>query len=356
VFRKTGSETEAFKQAYGAIKMDASGSQTSTPITCFASSVFPDWDAAAVYQVQIMRSGLWRDHPEYGDIAISNADLATAVRNFRSSSLKPFLDYNHAISDREVKPGDKEAIGWMSDMWIETLDGTRLEPADAEKSKERVLVLKAEYEVNADANEQIKQKKYAFFSPTWYSEYQNSETGELQGLTIIGGAATNIPFFTGMQGFVALVADRSQVKAMQDMLPKASMCVVSPADMEAADAVASLNAMGYKVDSFCPDQWGNDEFSIRSVDGGDMASMIGALEDAGFEVESFYQGYVESSKKIVDEVVMKVEEAAKQGELTKVGDALAKAAEEKAAKEAKEVQSKWDAEHKVIEVGITISR
>lgn len=205
-FTSDGNEAEAFKAANGALNLaDAVGHD---PIQCFVSDVFPDADAKGLYTVQVMRTGLWKDFQGKGyDEDITNADLAEAVRNFRNCSLKPFLDYNHAITRKDVKPGDQIAIGWMRDMWIETLEGKRLEPQEAEESTEKVLVLKAEYEVtDAAAHEKIKSKQYALFSPTWHPVYKNEETGKLQGMTIIGGAATNIPYFNGMQGFVQVSA------------------------------------------------------------------------------------------------------------------------------------------------------
>lgn len=354
VFKKTGNEAAAFKAANGALKL-AEDEARGVPIVGFASSVFPDWDAAGVYEVQVMRSGAWK-HSEYGDVVVTNANLATAVRNFRNSSLKPFLDYNHAITGRAAAPGDQEAIGWMADMWIEDLEGAKLDPEAADKSKDKVLLLKATYEVNAEANEQIKAKKYALFSPTWYDEYMNPETGEEQGLTIVGGAATNIPFFTGMQGFVA-IADRSKERlmAMAAILPKATLCVTAPADMESIDAVKALDAMGYKIDSFGPNPYGEDEYRVRTPDGGDMVKMMGALADAGFDVESFCQGWLESQAKIEDEVARKAKEAAAKGETTAVADALAKAAADKKAEDEEAARKKYEDEHRVIDMNDKLS-
>jgi len=291
VFRKTGSEKQAYMAANGAVNLSRDEIHGEPPITCFASCVFPDWEAAGSYEVQVMRTGLWKDHPEYGDILITNGDLAEAVRNFRSSSLKPFLDYNHAITARDVKPGDQEAIGWMANMWIENLDGETLEPAQAEEAKDGVLVLKAQYEVNAEANEKIREKKYALFSPTWYRIYQNEETGEYQGMTVIGGAATNVPYFNGMQGFIAIANSRVEARAMQNMLPQAMLNVTPPEDMEFPDAVKALVGLGYDIVEYCEDDDGEDVYRIRSTESEDMVSRAAALEAAGFDVEYFCQGY-----------------------------------------------------------------
>lgn len=307
-FRDTASEADAYKTANGALNLSREDVNME-PITCFVSCVFPDWEASGKYQVQLMRTGLWKDHPSYGDILIENADLADGVRNYRNSSLKPFLDYGHAITkkDPNIRPADRVACGWMADMWIETLDGTRLEPDEAEKSEERVLVLKGIYEVNEEANVKFQKKEFALFSPTWYPIYQNEETGELQGMTVIGGAATNTPHFNGMQGFVAIANSREEARAMSEMLPKASLTVNAPETMSVVDAVGALDGLGFKVDSM---DYGT--YRIRTVDSGDMTATMKGLEDSGFTVTCFYQGWVENESVIEKAETAPAKKAAKK--------------------------------------------
>jgi hypothetical protein len=294
VFREGGSESDAFKAANGALNLSAADAR-GKPIVCVSSSVFPDWDAAGVYQVQVLRTGKWPDHPTRGDLVVTNEDLADAVRNFRGSSLKPFLDYNHAITDRDVKPGDQDAIGWMRDMWIEDLEGNKLEPDDAESSKEKVLVLKAEYEVNAEANEKIKEKKYALYSPTWYpaGTFMNSETGEYQGLTVVGGAATNIPYIDGMEGFIAIAAEQKHAVIMAEMMRLAQLNVAVPHGVSVEESVAAFKAMGLTS------KWvGEYEACLKVPDDADIVKVMGDLSGAGYRVTYFSQDPVEYAKRI----------------------------------------------------------
>lgn len=297
-FQETGKESAAYKKANGALNLSAA--DMNDPIEWLTSCVFPDWEPAGVYSVQVLRSGVWPGHPKYGDITVENSDLADAVRNFRGSSRKPFLDYNHGITSGTT-PEDQEAIGWMREMWIETLNGDRLEPDEAEKSAETVLILMAEYEVNEDANERIKTKAYAFFSPTWLRTYVNEETGEVQGVTVLGGAATNIPFLNGMKGFVAIANSQAEARTMADMLPKASLCVVTEGDAPMSEVVKTLESLGYTINSAYPAPYGDGmQYQVTAGDSGDMEQRFKALEDAGFEVTSFYQGYTEMSGKPVE--------------------------------------------------------
>ncbi|HLF07648.1 MAG TPA: phage protease [Thermoplasmata archaeon] len=282
-FVRSGSQSEAFAAANALVGLEAA--TRAEPIVCFASSVFPDWDAAAVYQVQVLYTGKWPEHPLYGDLVVSNADLADAVRNFRRSSMKPFLDYNHAITAAGIPDGEREAIGWMRDMWVEDLVGSRLEPEEAEKSEEKVLVLKAEYEVNAEANEKIREKKYALFSPTYYppGAYVDSETGEVWGLTVIGGAATNIPHITGMAGFVAVAHSAGMAGVIAaEMGAKARLSVEVPEGTQVKDSMKMFASMGLDVE-WC-DKYGA---CVRVADGGDLMKAMKALDDAGYKVTYF---------------------------------------------------------------------
>lgn len=298
VFEQSSSETDAFKAANGALNLSARWADLHRLaveksevrlVTCFVSDVFADWDPAGIYEVQYCRTGLWKDHPEYGDIVITKADLVEAIRNFRGASRKPFLDYNHGITDADTADVmAQKAAGWMADLWIETLDGVRLEPSQAEEHEDRVLILKARYEVNEPANLALKNKEYGLFSPTWYPVYFNKETGKVQGMTVIGGAMTNIPYFDGMQGFIAVAASaRTKVPfiTLAEMWPKSYITVIRPEGMSGAEAVRLLDGMGLDVVWF-------DWSTIQTVSNqaGDLATQIDALESAGFAVSYFSQG------------------------------------------------------------------
>lgn len=298
VFMESSSETDAFRAANGALNLSARWAdlrrlaiedKSHQLVTCFVSDVFPDWEPSGVYEVQYCRTGLWKDHPEYGDIVITKADLVEAIRNFRGAARKPFLDYNHGITDSDTDDAMKQkAAGWMADLWIETVDGVRLEPSQAEAHEDRVLILKARYEVNEPANLALKNKEYGLFSPTWYPVYFNKETGKVQGMTVIGGAMTNIPYFDGMQGFIAVAASarmKGEILKLAEMWPKSYITVIRPDGMSTAEAVRALDDMGLDV---CWIEW----YTIQTVSNqaGDLAAHIDALESAGFAVSYFSQG------------------------------------------------------------------
>jgi len=298
VFSDTSSETDAFRAANGALNLSARWADLHKLaveksefrlVTCFVSDVFPDWKPDGIYEVQYCRTGLWKDHPEYGDIVITKADLIEAIRNFRNSSRKPFLDYNHGITDADTEDVMKQkAAGWMADLWIETLDGARIEPAQAEDHPDRVLLLKARYEVNAAANLALQNKEYALFSPTWYPVYFNKETAKVQGMTVIGGAMTNIPYFDGMQGFIAVAANARMKGALiklAEMWPESYITVIKPDGMATAEAVRILDGMSLEVT--CIDFY---TIGVVADQQGDLAATIDQLEAAGFMVSYFSQG------------------------------------------------------------------
>lgn len=298
-FRKTGSETDAFHAANNALSLSvrrpswaslraaAERDRTFVPVECFVSSVFPDWDASGIYKVQYVRTGIWREHYEYGDIVITNEDLAESLRNYRHASRRPFLDDDHGITNPEMSEHPGVAFGWMKDYWVETLDGHRFEnPEEVAKSQELVLIAFAEYEVGEEANEWIKTKKKPLFSPTFHPFYKNKETGETQGMTVLGGAMTAIPYFDGMEQFVAVAAsDGAVIRRMTAMYPNASLQVSMPGNMTHSTAAERLKRIGFEITSI--EYW---TLWIHATDGGDLSKRLGELEDAGFTVVCFYQG------------------------------------------------------------------
>lgn len=309
VFRETGSETDAFKAANGALSLKVFGPTfggVPSPqwlslraeandrrymiAEFFVSSVFPDWDASGVYRVQYVRTGLWREHAQYGDIVITAADLAEAMRNYRNASRKPFLDDDHGITNPELSNNPGVAFGWMRDFWVEDLNGKRYDTADEiESATERVLIAFAEFEVNEQANEWIKNKQKPLFSPTFYPWYQNKETGKLQGMTILGGAMTAIPYFDGMEHFVTVAASGLSVaRTLTEMYPMASMQLAVPNGMSMSDAVERLRKLGYEVRQI--EYW---TVWVSATEGGNLSDKLGELEAAGFSVSCFYQGVMQ---------------------------------------------------------------
>jgi hypothetical protein len=223
-FTAENSENAAYRAANGALSLSvpwesfrshAEETRTFPLVKCFVSDVFPDWDAAGIYQVQVMRTGLWKDHPEYGDILITKDDLVDAVRNYRDFPRKLFLDDDHGITDPSGSANPGKSFGWVRDLWIETHSGERLEPEAVKESKATGFVLRAEYEVNEHGNAWLKDKTKALYSPTFAPVYYNKETGEIQGMTLLGGAMTNTPYFDGMDGFTAVAATDPVAKALR---------------------------------------------------------------------------------------------------------------------------------------------
>lgn len=315
VFRDTGSETDAFKAANGALSLNIGrrGSglfdlrHVAKPswmslrdvgeyqhrfvvAEFFVSSVFPDWDAAGVYKVQYIRTGLWREHAEYGDIVITAADLAEAMRNYRNASRRPFLDDDHGITNPELSNNPGVAYGWMRDFWVEDLNGKRYDTADEiESATEHVLIAFAEFEVNEQGNAWIKNKEKPLFSPTFFPWYQNKETGKLQGMTILGGAMTAIPYFDGMEHFVTVAASGLSVaRTLTEMYPMASLQVAIPTGMSMSTAVERLVGLGYDIRQI--EFW---TVWINAASGGNLSDKLEELESAGFTVSCFYNGVMQ---------------------------------------------------------------
>lgn len=263
VHSKTKDEPKAFAVANSVI-----GSRADQDTACIglSSDVFSDWNEVKKYKVEYIRSGYWEDFNGQGEVYVTNVDLADGIEAFEgwkkkegwaTNKRRPFLDYNHGITNPKLSDKPNIAAGWMSEAWIEDMDGNRVEPEAAAK-REDVLRIMCEYEVTDEANEGIKTKSRALFSPTFIPSGSNERKGTSWKFEILGGALTNIPFFEGLEGFTPIVASGRAAVAF---------------------AIASVK---YRADSY---------ISIRCPEPGeDLEAKFEALGKMGFEVDSFYQG------------------------------------------------------------------
>lgn len=215
-FGETKDEQKAFARANSVI----ASREVAEAAFGQASDVFGDWDAAGKYSVEYIRSGYWSDFNGQGEVYVTNADIADGVEAFQSWKAKegwatdkrrPFLDYNHGITRPKMSHRPNAAAGWMADAWIEDMDGKRVDVEEARK-REDVLRIVAAYEVNEEANEAIKSKEFALFSPTFIPSGANEEKGVAWKFEILGGALTNIPFFEGLDGFMAMASNGRAAK------------------------------------------------------------------------------------------------------------------------------------------------
>lgn len=135
-------------------------------------------DAAASW-AQVLRVGKFT-HAAYGEFEVTTDDLANIVRNFKDGVRpKPptrlVVDYNHGDDSGR-------AAGWITDL--------ELRNSDTE--------LWAQVEWTEEAAEAIRTRQFQFTSAEIAFAYQDKESGEDRGPTLLAMAITNRPFVEGM--------------------------------------------------------------------------------------------------------------------------------------------------------------
>ena len=153
---------------------------------------------------QVLRVGKF-SHPAYGEFEVTPEHLQNMVRNFREgvrpkAPTKLVVDYNH---------GDQSgrAAGWITD--LEVRNGTELW---------------AQVEWTEEAAEAIRRREYQFTSAEISWAYQDKESGEDRGPTLLAMAITNRPFVEGMQP----LALSEQVSHALDSLDQAKPPAAAP--------------------------------------------------------------------------------------------------------------------------------
>lgn len=128
-------------------------------------------------EIQVLPFGKWK-HPTYGSIKILEKDLVEFVKNFEGQVRKELpITEGHSVGEEE-----KPAIGWFKKLENKGRDGLW---ALIEWTKEGLRL--------------IKDKAYKYFSPEFYSVYEDPETHEIYHNVLVGGALTNRPYFKGLQ-------------------------------------------------------------------------------------------------------------------------------------------------------------
>ena len=128
-------------------------------------------------EIEVMYSGVW-DHPQYGQVKISEKDIDSFIQNFKDNTRKVDI-----AVDQEHMP-EKGAAGWFK-----TLDKV----VEGGKVK-----LKAVIEWTKLGKELIKDGIFKYFSPEFSFEYEDQETHEEFKNVLLGGALTNRPYFKSL--------------------------------------------------------------------------------------------------------------------------------------------------------------
>ncbi len=148
--------------------------------------------------IQVLKIGDWK-HPVYGRIKISEKDLNEFVKNFDSKIRKDLpITEGHSVGSEE-----KPAIGWFTQLVNKGRDG-----------------LWAAIEWTKGGKKLLQEKAYKYFSPEFYSVYEDPETHKTYKNVLVGGALTNRPYFKGLAAVVLSEKYIYKEMKIEDILKK----------------------------------------------------------------------------------------------------------------------------------------
>src|SRR3954447_21126696 len=133
-----------------------------------AASAVPD-------EIHIVPTGKW-SHPVYGEMEITATDIAEFVQNFsRNVRLDIPITQGH---DNGMSGGELPAVGWFTDL---------IDRGEAG--------LYASVKWTDEGKQLLTNGSFKYFSPEFYEQYSDPETGVKYGHVLVGGALTNKPYF-----------------------------------------------------------------------------------------------------------------------------------------------------------------
>ncbi|MEK7994722.1 MAG: phage protease [Planctomycetota bacterium] len=138
--------------------------------------LFAEASSAAVpEEIHIVPTGKW-DHPVYGEMEITAADITEFVQNFaRNVRLDIPITAGH---DNGMSGGELPAVGWFTEL---------IDRGDAG--------LYGLTKWTEEGKQLLTDGSFKYFSPEFYEQYSDPETGVKYGHVLVGGALTNKPYF-----------------------------------------------------------------------------------------------------------------------------------------------------------------
>src|SRR4051794_12288395 len=137
-----------------------------------ATSAVPD-------EMQVVPTGKW-SHPVYGEMEITPTHIAEFVQNFaRNVRLDIPITQGH---DNGMSGGELPAVGWFTDL-----------------SDRGEAGLYASVKWTDEGRQLLTSGSFKYFSPEFYEQYSDPETGVKYGHVLVGGALTNKPYFKELE-------------------------------------------------------------------------------------------------------------------------------------------------------------
>ncbi len=131
-------------------------------------------------EIKIIPVGFWK-HPVYGDIKITEDDISEFEKNFNQGVRNDLPITEGHAQGNETKP----AIGWFKKLINKGRDG-----------------LWALVEWTERGRKLLEERAYKYFSPEFYTIYEDPETRKVLKNVLVGGALVNKPYFKGLPAIV----------------------------------------------------------------------------------------------------------------------------------------------------------
>lgn len=175
----------------------------SSPLEIKLGEPLPNGNAAIPERVMVIRCGSFT-HPQYGTFEVTQDMLRSIKKNFDANvrGIDLAMDYAHE--------SDKVAAGWFKAIELSDDDTICWGIMSWTPKGQRVL----------------SDKEFRYVSADFMFDYQNNETRESYGPTLLGAGLTNRPVIKGMDPVVELseqgkgkpLMTPEQIKEMQDKL------------------------------------------------------------------------------------------------------------------------------------------
>ncbi|OJW18784.1 MAG: hypothetical protein BGO51_15550 [Rhodospirillales bacterium 69-11] len=224
----------------------------------FPIQLFSDAGAGVAIpdEIHIVPTGKW-DHPVYGEMEITSADVSQFVTNFKAGVRRDIpITAGH---DNGMSGGELPAIGWFKELIDRGVNG-----------------LWAFVEWTAEGKGLLSDGAFKYFSPEFYETYADPETGEKYDNVLVGGALTNKPYFKELSPVVAFSEPsimkqfNSQTMNLNDIVAK------KPEDLSADEKAFLVEHKGELTD----EQKATFE-SVIPAEGGQGEGGEGAGDGAG---------------------------------------------------------------------------
>ena len=135
-------------------------------------------EAKILSEIKVIPWGT-RRHPRWGVVTTKEKEFDEFVKNFDNKVRKDLpITEGHSIGEEE-----KPAIGWLKKLVNKGRDGLWTVVEWTEKGKEL-----------------LKAKAYKYFSPEFFTTYEDPETHKKYSNVLSGGALTNFPYFKEQEG------------------------------------------------------------------------------------------------------------------------------------------------------------